>query len=92
MIFNRAGFSTESVLALIFSRVLSLRLREPKSLPAFWHIARSFRRSLAWRRKIMSRRQVSDESLAHWFSSRPSAQPVDKVALEVGATVSLCNR
>jgi GT2 family glycosyltransferase len=67
-------------------------LREPKSLPAFWHIARSFRRSLAWRRKIMSRRQVSDESLAHWFSSRPSAQPVDKVALEVGATVSLCNR
>jgi GT2 family glycosyltransferase len=67
-------------------------LREPKSLPAFWHIARCFHRSLAWRRKIMSRRQVSDEVLAHWFSSQPSAQPVDKVALEVGATVSLCNR
>jgi GT2 family glycosyltransferase len=67
-------------------------LWEPKSLPAFWHIARCFRRSLAWRRKIMSRRQVTDESLARWFSSQPSAQPVDKVALEVGATVSLCNR
>ncbi len=67
-------------------------LREPKSLPAFWHIARCFRRSLAWRRRIMSRRRVSDEGLAHWFSSQPSAQPVDKVALEVGATVSLCNR
>jgi len=67
-------------------------LREPKSLPAFWHVARCFRRSLAWRRRIMSRRRVSDESLAHWFNSRPSAQPVDQVALEVGAAVSLCNR
>lgn len=67
-------------------------LREQKSLPAFWHIARCFHRSLSWRRKIMNRRQVSDEGLSHWFSSQPSAQPVDKVALEVGATVSLCNR
>ena len=67
-------------------------LREPKSLPAFWRIARCFRRTLAWRRRIMSRRRVTDESLAHWFNSQPSAQPVDKVALEVGATVSLCNR
>ena len=67
-------------------------LREPKSLPAFWHVARCFRRSLGWRRRIMSRRRVTDESLAQWFSSQPSAQPVAKVALEVGATVSLCNR
>ena len=67
-------------------------LREPKSLPAFWHIARCFGRSVGWRRRIMSRRRVTDESLAHWFNSQPSAQPVDKVALEVGATVSLCNR
>jgi GT2 family glycosyltransferase len=67
-------------------------LREPKSLPAFWRVARCFRRSLAWRHKIMSRRQATDASLAHWFSSQPSAQPVDEVALEVGATVSLCNR
>jgi GT2 family glycosyltransferase len=64
-------------------------LREPKSLPAFWRLARSFRRALAWRRMIMSRRRATDESLAHWFSSQPSAQPVDEVALEVGATVSL---
>ena len=34
-------------------------LREPKSLPAFWRVARCFRRSLAWRRKIMSRRQAA---------------------------------
>jgi GT2 family glycosyltransferase len=67
-------------------------LREPKSLPAFWRVARCFRRSLAWRHKIMSRRQATDASLANWFSSQPSAQPVDEVALEVGATVSLCNR
>jgi len=67
-------------------------LREPKSLPAFWGVARCLRRSLAWRRQIMSRRRVSDESLISWFNSRPSARPVDKIALEVGATVSLCNR
>ncbi|HLK18802.1 MAG TPA: glycosyltransferase family 2 protein [Bryobacteraceae bacterium] len=67
-------------------------LREPKSLPAFWRLARCCHRSLKWRHNIMSRRQVSDENLAHWFSSQPSAQPVDQVALEVGATVSLCNR
>ena len=67
-------------------------LREPKSLPAYWHIARCCGRSLAWRRRIMSRRRVNDESLAQWFNSRPSAQPVEKIALEVGATVSLCNR
>jgi GT2 family glycosyltransferase len=67
-------------------------LREPKSLPAFWHLACSFRRALAWRRSIMTRRRVTDESLAHWFSSQPSTQPVDEVALQVGAAVSLCNR
>jgi GT2 family glycosyltransferase len=67
-------------------------LHEPKSLPAFWRVARCLGRSLAWRRSIMSRRRVSDDSLAPWFSSQPSAQPVDKVALAMSATVSLCNR
>ncbi len=67
-------------------------LREPKSLPAFWRVARCLPRAMAWRRRIMSRRRVTDESLARWFSTRPSAQPVDKVALQMSATVSLCNR
>ncbi len=67
-------------------------LREPKSLPAFWHVARCLGRSLRWRRRIMSRRRATDESLVNWFNSQPSAQPVDKVALQMSATVSLCNR
>jgi len=66
-------------------------LREPKSLAAFWHFARCFGRSLAWRRRIMNRRRVSDESLAQWFSFRPSAQPVDRT-LQEGAPVSLCKQ
>jgi hypothetical protein len=56
-------------------------LREPRSLPAFFHIARCLPRALDWRRRIMSRRRVSDESLAHWFSPEPCAQPVNNIAL-----------
>jgi GT2 family glycosyltransferase len=40
---------------------------EQSSLPAFWHLARSFRRALRRREEIMSRRRVSDEALAQWF-------------------------
>src|ERR1700682_4859224 len=34
-------------------------LREPRSLPAFWHIARCLPRAVGWRRRIMRRRRVS---------------------------------
>ena len=49
---------------------------EQKSLPAFWRLARCLPRTLRRRRWIMSRRRAIDESLAHWFSTQPSAQPV----------------
>jgi hypothetical protein len=55
-------------------------LKEPGSLPAFLHIARCFPRALGWRRRIMRRRRVSDESLAHWFNSEPCAEPVHGIA------------
>jgi len=64
-------------------------LREPRSLPAFWHVARCFQHALRWRRRIMSRRRVSDESLANWFSTEPSAQPVNGVALPTTKCESL---
>ena len=64
-------------------------LREPRSLPAFWHVASCFQHALRWRRRIMSRRRVSDESLAHWFSTEPSAQPVNGVALPTTKCESL---
>jgi len=56
-------------------------LREPRSIPAFWHIARCLPRALAWRRQIMARRRVSDESLVDWFNSEPCARPVRGMAL-----------
>jgi GT2 family glycosyltransferase len=58
-------------------------LSEQKSLPAFWHVARCLPRAWRWRRSIMNRRRVTDDSLAHWFSSRPCAEPVAEIALPV---------
>ncbi len=52
-------------------------LAEPKSLPAFWEVAKGFRRVLRRRRLIMSRRRVSDEALARWFSFQPAAEPLN---------------
>ena len=49
---------------------------EPTSLAAFWHVARALPRALRQRRLIMSRRRVSDDVLAQWFSFEPAAQPI----------------
>ena len=51
-------------------------LSEPESLPAFWRIARCFRRALAKRRQIMSRRKASDDYMASWFRERPRSHPL----------------
>ena len=56
---------------------------EPSSLPAFWHILKCLPRTLQRRRRIMSRRRVSDERLAEWFSTEPVALPLDPVLLPV---------
>jgi GT2 family glycosyltransferase len=55
-------------------------LLEQKSLPAFWRLATCLPRALRSRRWIMSRRRATDESLAQWFSSQPSTQPVRDLA------------
>jgi GT2 family glycosyltransferase len=49
---------------------------EPGSLPAWWHLVRCVPRALRQRREIMSRRRMSDEALAHWFSFQPATQPI----------------
>ena len=56
-------------------------LWEQRSLPAFWRIAKCLPRALEHRRLIMTRRRVTDESLAQWFCAEPSAQPVTDAAL-----------
>jgi GT2 family glycosyltransferase len=63
-------------------------LCEQTSLPAFWHVAKAFRRALRQRKRIMSRRRVSDESLAQWFSAEPSTQRVPDVVLPLKYRVS----
>jgi len=56
---------------------------EPRSLPAFWHIARCLHRALRNRRVIMARRRVGDDDLARWFRVEPASQPVPGEAVAV---------
>jgi len=53
---------------------------EPRSLPAFWRVAKCMPRAFHKRRWIMSRRRVSDEVLANWFNTQPSSLPMTRVA------------
>jgi hypothetical protein len=48
-------------------------LREPRSLEAFWRLARCWRRARRERQWIMSRRKAADEELARWFAFEPVA-------------------
>jgi GT2 family glycosyltransferase len=50
-------------------------LREPRSLEAFWHVARCWDRAWSQRRSIMARRRISDEELVRWFQFEPAAVP-----------------
>ena len=56
---------------------------EPRSLPAFWHIARCLHRALRNRRVIMARRRVGDDDLARWFRAEPASQPLPNGAVAV---------
>jgi GT2 family glycosyltransferase len=49
---------------------------EPRSLPAFWHLAGGLGSAWRRRREIMARRKVSDAALARWFRFEPAAEPV----------------
>src|SRR3712207_6293747 len=49
--------------------------REYTSLRAFWYVARSWRRLLEKRQRIMARKCVSDEYMAGWFSYKPVSMP-----------------
>ena len=53
-------------------------VREQSSLKAFWYIGRNWRRVMAKRRDIMSRKRVDDEYIAHWFRYEPVSAPASK--------------
>jgi GT2 family glycosyltransferase len=58
-------------------------VREQSSLKAFGYVAKNWRRVLAKRRHIMSRRRVTDEYLASWFSYAPVSRPAPKPSARV---------
>lgn len=55
-------------------------VREQSSLKAFVYIAKNWKRVLAKRRDIMSRKRVDDDYIASWFSYAPVSRPVQKPA------------
>ena len=59
-----------------FLVVAGCLVSEPRSLAAFWHVARRLGAALEKRRQIMSRRTASEREIAAWFSDRPVGVPV----------------
>jgi GT2 family glycosyltransferase len=53
-------------------------LWEHSSLPAFAHVVRSWKATLAKRREIMARQRVDDDYIASWFSFKPVSRPAPK--------------
>ena len=53
---------------------------EPRSLPAFWYLAKCLPQALRDRKTIMGRRRIDDATLAGWFSFRPVAHPVGQAS------------
>jgi GT2 family glycosyltransferase len=53
-------------------------VREQTSLKAFWYITRNWRRVMAKRREIMSRKRVNDDYIASWFRYDPVSSPANK--------------
>jgi GT2 family glycosyltransferase len=58
-------------------------VREQSSLKALGYVAKNWRRVVRKRREIMSRRRVTDEYLASWFSYKPVSRPAEKTPARV---------
>ncbi|MBV8818869.1 MAG: glycosyltransferase family 2 protein [Acidobacteriaceae bacterium] len=74
---------------LVFGACL---LWEQRSLPAFWRAAKCLPRALRQRRWILSRRRVSDETMAQWFNTQPSAKPLERAPAAVRNSLFLTER
>jgi GT2 family glycosyltransferase len=53
-------------------------VREQSSLKAFLYITRNWKRVIAKRREIMSRKRVNDDYIASWFRYDPVSSPANK--------------
>ena len=49
---------------------------EPRSLPAFWRVAKCWRPAWERRREIMQRRRVTDRALMRWFRFELACEPL----------------
>src|ERR1700758_2176699 len=58
-------------------------LHEHSSLKAFSFVLRNWKRVMAKRREIMSRRRVQDDDLASWFSFQPVSRPAPKLRTRI---------
>jgi GT2 family glycosyltransferase len=56
---------------------------EPRSLPAFWSLAKCWRTAWQQRREIMRRRRVTDAALVRWFRYEPVSEPLAAEVPEV---------
>jgi GT2 family glycosyltransferase len=74
-LYRRNWFSITTRDLVVFSACL---LREHTSLKAFWYMARNWRRVMAKRREIMSRRRAKDDYIASWFSYQPVSRPAPR--------------
>ena len=82
------GVYWQNWLSILYRDVVVLScclLREHSSLKAFWFVARNYRKVMAKRRDIMSRRRVTDEYLTQWFSFDPVSRPAPKPTLRMPA-------
>jgi GT2 family glycosyltransferase len=62
-------------------------LHEHSSLKAFGFVLRSWKRMLAKRREIMTRRRAPDDYMASWFSFKPVSRPAPKPSARASARV-----
>ena len=53
-------------------------VREQSSLKAFLYVTRNWKRVMAKRREIMSRKRVNDDYIASWFRYEPVSSPANK--------------
>ena len=64
-------------------------VREQSSLKAFWYVTRNWKRVMAKRREIMSRKRVDDDYIASWFRYKPVSSPVSKEYAHLGFVLKM---
>jgi GT2 family glycosyltransferase len=74
-LYRRNWFSITSRDLMVVGACL---VREHSSLRAFWYLAMNWRRVVAKRGEIMSRRRAKDDYIASWFAYKPVSRPAPK--------------